>query len=75
MNQPPLFELTAADLAEAADLGATVTIGLETDSGVSYVTGTLRLHRTEPGVYTLHTGQRGRPRVIHPDDVESVIYE
>lgn len=34
--------------------------------------GVPALHRTEPGLYRIKTGQRGRPPMVHEDDVETV---
>lgn len=59
-------------LAEAVIDRATVTIVL--DDGRRW-TGLVREHATEPGLFTLHTGRRGRPPVFAEADVAEVIFE
>jgi hypothetical protein len=71
-TEPEQLETISDTLTDAALDRATVTI-LRTDGRL--FTGTLRPHATDPQRYTLQTGGRGRPPVIHADDVEDVIYE
>jgi hypothetical protein len=61
---------TALDAAVTAESTVTVT---KTD-GKTY-TGVPKPHPTEPGQYVIRTGRRGRPAVIHPDDIDEVIFE
>lgn len=63
---------TATALREAAAENATVTV-TRTDGRT--FTGTAKAHPTEPDVFTVATGRRGRPALIHADDVEDVIFE
>ena len=59
-------------LAEAAADESTVTVVLDDDRAY---TGTLAEHPTDPAAYVVKTGRRGRPPVIHPDEVALVISE
>lgn len=61
---------TAAEALElAAESGAVVTI---TDWQGRIFTGTPAAHPTEPGMFRVLTGRRGRPALVHRDDVEEV---
>lgn len=61
---------TAAEALElAAESGDVVTL---TDWQGNVYTGTPAPHPTEPGVYRILTGRRGRPALVHRDDVEEV---
>jgi hypothetical protein len=59
-------------LRDAAANEVTVTVRRE-DGQV--FTGTPKAHRTDPGYFTIQTGRRGRPAIVHEDDVEEVIAE
>jgi len=59
-------------LDEALTDEATVTVVLDDDR--TY-TGTIAQHPTDPAAYVVKTGRRGRPPVIHPDEVALVISE
>ncbi|GAA2230027.1 hypothetical protein N1031_06775 [Herbiconiux moechotypicola] len=62
-----------AQLIETASIeGQTLTIR-KTDGRT--FTGVPSKHPTDPALYTLQTGRRGRPAVIHPEDVEEVFFE
>ena len=61
-----------SDLAVAARSGQTVTV-LDLDGRAR--TGTIHAHPTDPDLFTVHTGRRGRPASIHPDDVDYVVFE
>jgi hypothetical protein len=54
-------------VASAAASGATVTVVREDGKSA---TGTVAPHPTDPALYKVVTGRRGRPFVFHPDDVE-----
>jgi hypothetical protein len=59
-------------LDEALADEATVTVVLDDDRAY---TGTVAQHPTDPAAYVVKTGRRGRPPVIHPDEVALVISE
>jgi hypothetical protein len=59
-------------LERAADEGGIVTV--TKDDGRIF-TGTVHRHATDPALYTIRSGGRGRPAVVHPADVEDVIFE
>ncbi len=59
-------------LRDAAEHRVTVTV---TRADGSSFTGTPREHATMPGVFTIQTGRRGRPALVHEDDVVEVIAE
>lgn len=67
MNTSPtgLLHYAAAD-------GATVTVVRE-DGRIH--TGAVYAHPTEPDLFLVRSGRRGRPAVVHPDDVAEVIAE
>lgn len=67
MNTSPTGLLNYA----AAD-GSTVTV--VRDDGRTH-TGRVAAHPTEPELFVLRTGRRGRPAIVHPDDVAEVIPE
>jgi hypothetical protein len=60
-------------LERAAQTGATVTVTRSTD-GKTF-TGTVKAHPTDPDYFSVQTGRRGRPAVVHLDDVEEVFFE
>ncbi len=62
----------ADDLEEAASDNSFVTI-TKTDGRV--FTGAVHRHPTDPELFTVRTGGRGRPAVIHPADVEDLVHE
>lgn len=70
-NRTLLAEL-AAVAALSTTVDATVTV-VRTD-GKTF-TGTIAHHPTDPDLFVIKTGRRGRPASIHPDDVDAVIYE
>jgi len=67
---------TAPDFAalseELVESGQTMTV---TRIDGKHAVGTLAPHPTEPGVYKVVTGRRGRPFTFHPDDVDSIVTE
>lgn len=64
-------EIRAA-LEDAADTNAIVT--LAKDDGRIF-TGAVHRHATDPALFTIRSGGRGRPAVVHPADVEEVVFE
>lgn len=59
-------------LARAVDESAWIT--LRTIDG-RVLMGRPAPHRTDPDLVIIRTGSRGRPPVVHPADVEDVIFE
>ena len=59
-------------LQEAADSGSFVTIRL---AAGRLVNGFVNPHPTDPGRYVVRNGLRGRPPVVHEDDVAEVVFE
>jgi len=66
-------EQTFSELvAEAVTEGSTVTVTRTDGKGG---TGTLAPHPTEPGLFKVVTGRRGRPFTFHPDDLDEITFE
>ncbi|MCZ9884660.1 hypothetical protein [Arthrobacter sp. B2a2-09] len=65
--------MSPADYLErAADEARVVTVA-KYDGRI--FTGTVHRHATDPDLFTIRSGGRGRPAVVHPLDVEEVIFE
>lgn len=69
---PTTRQLLAAEIREAVEDSATVTV---TRIDGRTHTGTLAEHPTDPDLYVVRTGRRGRPAIVHADDVEGVSFE
>lgn len=67
-----LDTFSPAELDDIAESGDTVTV---TRRDGKTATGRLAPHATEPGVYKIVTGVRGRPLTFAADDVTAVTSE
>jgi len=70
--ETPDRDEVATQLADAISSGATVTV---TRHDGKTGTGTLVVHGTDPDYVKVVTGKRGRPLVIHRDDVDEISFE
>jgi rRNA maturation protein Rpf1 len=70
MNETPAA--VAVALQSAAADKATITL-TRTDGRIH--TGTPIAHATDPGYFVIKSARRGRPAIVHVDDVEEVIFE
>lgn len=61
-----------ASIEDAAETNAVVTVLMA--DGRAW-TGAVHRHATDPELYTIRAGGRGRPPVVHPADVEEVVFE
>jgi len=68
MNETALAESILSAVAD----GDTVTV---TRFDGRTATGQIVEHQTEPGLYKVRTGRRGRPLVFAVDDVDDLTFE